>query len=356
MNMKQRDKKVIKRSKDRILNVEVQDQDYYDEHQGDVVHKAKRVSAKSSKSFKNDLQLKPGRIVEVKSNYLNIVRIGDTEYACTISGRLKQYLFQTKMLSAVGDRVNVDVSNHPDYRIEEILPRTNTLSRYTENNFQKEIIVACNIDYLIITASWAMPMLKPGLIDRYLCIAEINNLHPVICINKIDLCSDLAEAESVVAYYKKLDIPVIFTSILTMAGIEELKNLIKDKDSVFSGQSGTGKSSLINVLEPGLNLAVSEVSDFNEKGRHTTSQARLIKWSFGGNLVDTPGLKTVNLHRNQKSLIPSAFPGFGSYSGSCYFRGCTHSHEENCAVKADVEKGVIPESRYDSYLRIMESL
>jgi ribosome biogenesis GTPase len=354
--MKQRDKKVIKRSKDRILNVQIQDQDYYDEHQSDVVHKAKRVSAKSGKSYKRDLQLKPGRIVEVKSNYLNVVRIDDTEYTCTISGRLKQYLFQTRMLSAVGDRVNVDVSNQPDYRIEEILPRSNTLSRYTENSYQKEIVVACNIDYLVITASWALPMLKPGLIDRYLCIAEINRLKPIVCINKIDLCEDLTEAEAAVAYYKKLDIPVIFTSTLSLAGIEELKNLIRDKDSVFSGQSGTGKSSLINALEPGLNLAVSEVSSFNEKGRHTTSQARLLKWSFGGNLVDTPGLKTVNLHRNQKSYIPTVFPGFGNYAGKCYYRGCTHSHETDCAVKADVEKGIIPLQRYDSYLRIMESL
>jgi ribosome biogenesis GTPase len=354
--MKQKDKKIIKRRKDKIANVEVQDNEYYDEHQGDVIHKAKRTSGKSGQSYKSDLVLKRGRIVEVKSNYLNIVRFKDQEIPCSLSGRLKQYMFKTKMISAVGDWVNVDFSCEPDLRIEEILPRRNTLSRYTESSFQKEIIVACNLDLLVIITSWLMPMLKSGLIDRYLCIANISDLKPLICLNKIDLCQDRANAESATAYYKKLDIPVIFTSAITGEGITALKDILINKDSVFSGQSGTGKSSLINCLEPGLNLAVSDVSNYNEKGRHTTSQARLIHWSFGGNLVDTPGLKTVNLHRDQKNLLPSVFPGFDKYTGSCFYRSCTHSHEHDCAVKMAVNDGEIPPERYESYLRIMESL
>jgi ribosome biogenesis GTPase / thiamine phosphate phosphatase len=354
--MKQKDKKKLLRTKDKTYNTAVQENDYYDEHQSNVTHKAKRTSQKSGQSLKNDLDLRLGRIVEVKSNYLNIVRIEDNEYSCSLSGRLKQFSYSTKLLTAVGDWVNVDFSNVPDYRIEEILPRHNTLSRYTENAFQKEIIVVSNIDFLVITASWRLPLLKLGLIDRYLCIAALNGLRPIICINKIDLCNELSEAEQETAYYKKLDIPVIFTSTLTNVGINELKALLAGNDSVFSGQSGTGKSSIINCLEPGLNLSVSEVSSFNEKGKHTTSQARLIKWSFGGNLADTPGLKTINLHKEQKSLVPNAFPGFSELADQCYFRSCTHSHETDCAVKTAVEKGKIPVERYESYIRIMESL
>lgn len=354
--MKQKDKKIVKRQKERSTNVALQEADYYDDLQGSITSKAKRTGDKSHNSLKSDILLKQGRIIEVKSNYLNIVRVDDKELSCVLSGRLKQYNFKTKLLSAVGDWVEVDFSNEPDYRIEKILPRKNTLSRYTENAFQKEIIVASNIDYLVITTSWLMPMLKPGLIDRYLCIAQILNLNPVICINKIDLCDNLKEAEEELSYYKKLSIPVIFTSTITNQGLAELKQLLTNKDSVFSGQSGTGKSSLINALEPNLNLATGEVSDFNEKGRHTTSQARLIKWSFGGNLVDTPGLKTINLHREDKNIIPSVFPGFDLYAPNCYFRSCTHIHENNCAVKDAVANHHIPESRYESYLRIMESL
>jgi len=354
--MKQKDKKITSSKKHNLSNTEIQDGDFYDDLQSDASQKSKRTHEKSGVSFKKNMELQKGRIVEVKSNYLNIVRIGDDELVCSISGRLKQYMFKTMLMTAVGDWVEVDVSAKPDYRIELLIPRKNTLSRFTESNYQKEIIVASNIDFIVITASWKMPMLKPGLIDRYLCIAAINKLNPIVCINKIDLCKDISEVEQVVSYYKKLDIPVVFTSTITMQGIDELKAILTDKDSVFSGQSGTGKSSLINCLEPGLELAVDDVSDYNEKGKHTTSQARLIKWSFGGNLVDTPGLKTVNLHRDQKNLVPGVFPGFDDYTDKCYFRSCTHDHEQDCAVKAAVEEGIIPIERYESYLRIMESL
>jgi ribosome biogenesis GTPase len=260
------------------------------------------------------------------------------------------------MLIATGDWVEVDFSTAPHYRIENILPRRNALTRASEGSYQKEIIVASNLDNLVITTSWQMPMLKLGLIDRYICLANIYNVDPIICINKIDLCEDRDELKEMTDYYAGLDYPMVFTSTRTGEGIEELRNLLTNKDSVFSGQSGTGKSSLINYLQPGLNLVTNEVSDFNEKGVHTTTQARFIRWIFGGNLVDTPGLKTINLHKSQKNLIPSVFPGFADYTDQCYFRSCTHTHEENCAVLEAVEHDKIPIERYDSYQRILDSL
>lgn len=354
--MKQKDKKLLKRTKDRLINVAIEDNDFYDQNQTDVTHKAKRTGEKSGQSFKNAMEIKTGRVVEIKSNYLCIVRIGAEEFTCSLSGRLKQFSFKTKMLLATGDWVEVDFSTAPHYRIENILPRRNALTRFSESGYQKEIIVASNLDNLVITVSWQMPMLKLGLVDRYICMAHIYGVQPIICINKMDLCEDRAEAADMTHYFAGLDIPLVFTSALTGEGLSELKLFLQDKDSVFSGQSGTGKSSLINALMPGLNLATKEVSSFNEKGVHTTTQAIFLKWDFGGNLVDTPGLKTINLHKNQKSLIPSVFPGFSDYTDHCFYRSCTHTHEENCAVLKAVEDDNIPIERYDSYLRIMESL
>ena len=354
--MKQKDKKQTKRDNNKLSNIVVEDLDYYDDIQVSATSKGKRTSEKHGVSYKNDMDLKTGQVVEIKSNYMAIVRIEEQDYVCTVGGRLKQFKFETHMLLAVGDRVEVDFIPEHGFRIEQILPRRNTLSRFSDAAFQKEIIVAANIDILVITVSWLRPMLKPGLIDRYLCLAVLHKITPVICLNKMDLCLDLDKAQAQMKYYESLGLHVIYASTLTSLGMLNLKQLLTGKDTVFSGQSGTGKSSLINWLEPELNLKVDEVSDYNDKGKHSTTQSKLVKWSFGGNLIDTPGLKTVNLHHNQKAEIPLVFPGFSDYAPKCYYRSCQHTHEADCAVLQAVEMGEIPASRYDSYLRIMESL
>ncbi len=354
--MKQKDKKRSTRSTGKLTQLNLPDLDVLDDLEFSSGYKARRVSHKSPKSFKQGLKLVTGRIREIKSNYSNIVELGSEVLTASLSGRIKQFQFETHILCSVGDYVEVDTSNAPDYRIEHILPRRNTLSRYTGGSYQKQVIVAANIDQVIITVSWREPLIKPGLIDRYLCIAEIDGLEPVICINKMDLCEYEEDVDELTAYYRQLGIKVLLCSTLTGRGMEELREVLKDKDSVFSGQSGTGKSSLINWLEPDLNLATGEVSSFNEKGRHTTTQAVLLPWSFGGHLLDTPGLKTVNLHSDSKKLIPSVFPGFKDLAPKCKFSDCTHTHEEDCAVLDALEHDLIPIERYDSYVRIYESL
>jgi len=254
----------------------------------------------------------------------------------------------------VGDFVNVDEADYP--RIEEILPRKNSLSRYSEDSFQTEITIAANIDQIVITNSIYEPEINYGLIDRYLCSAEIAGIEPVICINKIDLAEDLNEIKEKSKFYEEQGYKIIYTSIKQEKSLNKLIQLLKNKQSVFSGHSGAGKSSLINAIQPGLNLRVSEVSDYTGKGIHTTTSSKLIHWKFGGYLVDTPGIKTFGLNRKAKDLISRIFPGFSTLYGQCKFPNCTHSHEKDCAIKIAVENCKYPEERYESYLRIYNSL
>ncbi|MDY0151583.1 MAG: ribosome small subunit-dependent GTPase A [Candidatus Cloacimonas sp.] len=354
--MKQKDKKKVKRNSGRLLNISLPDIDILDDLKDQELYKTARTHTKSKHSFKNDLELVLGRITEVKSNYLYLVEVAGEIHTSSMSGRLKQFLYKSQALAAVGDLVYLDKSNAPDYRIEQVQPRTNSLIRYGSGTFQKEIILAANIDQVIITSSWRMPVFKPGLIDRYLCIAAIQGITPVIVINKIDLLDEAQEFEEETAYYRSLGIPLLGTSIISGAGMQELKALLTDKDSVFTGHSGTGKSSLINYLEPTLKLATAEVSEFNEKGKHTTTQAILRPWSFGGHLLDTPGIKTISLHAAHKVLIPKVFPGFNKFHPECQFRDCSHIHEDDCAVLKALEEDIIPIERYDSYRSLYEGL
>lgn len=339
-----------------MRSISLPDVDILDEERESAHYKGLRTFDKQDESFKEGMQLQEGRISEIHSNYSVIVEAGGVFYSATLSGRLRQYLYGSQALVAVGDRVRMDMAMAPDYRVEHILPRNNSLTRYAGGGFQKQIIIAANIDQVIITSSWRMPMIKPGLIDRYICIAALEGIKPVIVINKIDLCDDEEELEEVTGYYREMGYELLFTSITNAAGMDGLKSVLQDKDSVFSGQSGTGKSSLINYLEPELNLPTAEVSDYNEKGKHTTTRATLIPWSFGGHLLDTPGIKTVNLHSDAKAMIPRVFPGFSHFYPQCRFADCSHIHEPDCAVLQALEKDLIPIERYDSYLRIMESL
>ena len=227
---------------------------------------------------------------------------------------------------------------------------------FSEEEFQKEIVVAANIDQVVITCSWTQPELRLGLLDRYLCSAGIADIDAVICVNKIDLAGSLDEVRDTFEYYEQSGYPVYLTSAEKRIGIEELRGLLIGKQTVFSGHSGVGKTSLINLLHPDYDALVSDISESTGKGRHTTTRTCLIPFTFGGYLVDTPGIKTFALHRNDQNVLPHVFPGFARFAVGCRFNDCTHTHEKECGVRDAVERGDIPQSRYESYLRIMESL
>ncbi|HHE37428.1 MAG TPA: ribosome small subunit-dependent GTPase A [Candidatus Cloacimonetes bacterium] len=352
---KKKDKKKFLRQNIKLQNIEIGDINTFEEDEVIEEKRAeKKIPQKAETSDKSGLKLTEGRVLEVKTNYRCVVNIDEKELVCTLGGRLKQLNFETRSLVAVGDFVRVDLSENP--RIEEILPRKNSLSRFSETSFQIEIIIATNLDQLVIVSSILEPEIKFGLIDRYICAAGIYEITPIICINKIDLARNRDDINNQVRFYQKNGYQIIYTSAKTGEGLENLIQILKDKETVFSGHSGTGKSSLINKIQPGLNLKVMDVSDYSKKGVHTTSSSRLISWDFGGYLVDTPGIKTFGLHRKNKDNIPLIFPGFAELAGNCKYNNCSHSHEHGCAVKKAVEEGFFPRERYSSYLRIWESL
>lgn len=353
--MKQKDKKQHVKYKGRLRNISLPDLDVLDERREASHYKAARISSKLEHSHKADMQLERGRVMEVMSNYQCKVALKQGIITASISGRLKQFLFRSSGLLAAGDFVEVDLAPAPDFRIEKIIERKNSLTRYSTGTFQKDIVIAANIDQLVITTSWLMPRFKAGLVDRYLILAAKHKIDPILVVNKVDLCEDFEELEESVAYYRQIGCKVILTSSVSGKGMDELKSILMDKDSVFSGHSGAGKSSLINYLEPGIELLTAEVSDYNEKGKHTTTQAVLLPWSFGGHLLDTPGIKTISLHQDDVDVIPKLFPGFDEYYPQCKFRDCTHTQEIGCAVLEAVERGLIDPDRYDSYLGILNS-
>ncbi len=352
--MKKKDKKKFKRQDISITNTDISVlDDFLDDEIAPEKKAEKKLSAKGLKSQKSDMKLISGRIIEIYSNYKCLVKSENRDLICHISGRLKNLKLETRNIIAVGDWVKLDSTGK--YRIEEIVNRKNTLVRYTEDSFQKEIVIVANIDNVIIMTSCRNPELNFGMVDRLICATRLNNIVPVVCINKIDIAEDIEVIKERADFYDKYGIDLIFCSALTGSGKEELKFILKNRDSVFVGHSGVGKSSLINLLQPGLNLKVSNISKITGKGIHTTTRSRIFPWDFGGNLIDTPGMKALTLHEESKEDIKYVFPGISERGGNCKFQNCTHTHETDCVIKDAVENGEFDQERYLSYLRILDS-
>lgn len=231
--------------------------------------------------------------------------------------------------------------------IERVEPRRGVLTRASR---RREHVLVANVDQLVIVISLVQPDLKPHLIDRYLAAAQQGGLKPVLCLNKSDLFPDPAELQPLVGVYAQLGIPVFLCSARTGFGIDRLREQLRDRSTVFSGQSGVGKSSLLNAVQPELALAVKSVSDVNQKGRHTTTYSQLIKLNFGGWVVDTPGVRQLQLWDARPEEMEGYFPEFRPFVPLCDFPDCTHTHEKGCAVKDAVARRLITSRRYHSYL------
>jgi ribosome biogenesis GTPase len=213
--------------------------------------------------------------------------------------------------------------------------------------------IAANIDQAIIVTSAAQPDPKPHLVDRYIVSAHAGEMAPVICMNKIDLDVD-GSAAAILDRYDRLGYRTLRTSVITREGIDELRNELKNRSTVIAGQSGVGKSSLLNTIQPGLLIRVGEVSAQSEKGRHTTTTACLHRLDFGGYVVDTPGIRSFDLSIIPAGELEAYFIEFVPLVLQCKFPDCTHTHETECAVKAGVERGDVHPHRYETYLALFD--
>lgn len=330
------------RSKFKKSNLEKREQKLLQETQ-------KRISKK---------ELLRGRVLAISPEGISV----DSErlvYLCSLRGALKQELTQSKNLVTVGDFVLFEKESEGIGTIELVEERKSVLSRQEHLRRRQKQLLAANIDQVLITVSVLQPILKPSLVDRYIIAAYKGGMQPVILLNKIDLLEEESpESELCVLFiktYHALNIPVIALSAETGEGIEELKRQMKDKASVFSGQSGVGKSSLINAMT-GLSLPIGEMVEKTSKGSHTTTTARLIPLEFGGWCIDTPGIRSFGVWDLQREDLKNYFPEIDEISTLCKYPNCSHSHEPGCALEEALNEGKISPLRVESYLKLLEEV
>lgn len=261
---------------------------------------------------------------------------------------------------AVGDRVEAEIENENDRTavITEILERNNYINRQSPRHKHQHHIVAANLDQAMLIATLKEPRTSQGFIDRFLVASEMYHVPAVIVFNKSDLYrgKELEKYEQLKQMYEAVGYKVLLVSAEKREGIGLLQELLKDRTTLLSGHSGVGKSSLLNVIFPDMNLKTSDISGWSGKGQHTTTFAEMYDLPFGGRIIDTPGMREFGLVDIEKQELSHYFPEMRERLNGCQFNNCLHYNEPGCAIKEAVNNGEIHEDRYVSYLGILESL
>ncbi len=292
-----------------------------------------------------------GRVISIHGLVSSVQTSDGRVHACQVRRLLKTLEIEGRSVITVGDRVWFRPATGGGVGlIEKVEPRSGVIARGYRH---RRHIIAANVDQVLIVSALAEPGLKLGLVDRYLVSAECGGVRPVIVLNKADLV-DMAAFQWVVGLYAQLGYETLTASATDRRGLDRLRQLLSTGVTAITGQSGVGKSSLLNAIQPGLNLKVAEVSDWTSKGRHTTSSAELIALEAGGYVVDTPGLRQFELWGVPPGEIEQHFLEFRPYLHHCRFPDCSHSHESACAVKEAVHAGQIHPGRYDSYRKLLD--
>ncbi|MCA8983377.1 MAG: ribosome small subunit-dependent GTPase A [Planctomycetaceae bacterium] len=291
-----------------------------------------------------------GRVLSIVGSHQCRVQDEQGEvHVCAVRQILRTLSQATRNAVVAGDRVLFEPMPGQQGMIHRVEPRTGTLGR---GSGRAQQLIVANVDLAVIVVAAAAPHLKPSLIDRFLISCEKGGVQPLICINKCDL-AEPRHLLPIVGQYANLGYRLFLASAETGAGLEELRQALRGRQSVFSGQSGVGKTSLLNRIQPGLGLRTSQVSDDSGKGRHTTRTAVLKQLDGGGWVVDTPGIRQLRLWDVHPEEIEGYFIEFRPFVRYCRFPDCLHLHEGECGIKQAVASGLISTRRYESYLKIL---
>ena len=293
-----------------------------------------------------------GIVVKSTGSWYSVRMDSGEVMECRIKGKFRMKGIKTTNPVAVGEVVEVEVN--PDGAVIE--DRKNYIIRKSTNLSKEAHIIAANVDQAVLVVTVNHPVTSTVFIDRFLASVEAYRIPVLLVFNKIDAYSedDLMLLGALTRIYMQVGYECFHVSSLTGEGMEDVVAALKDKVTVFSGLSGVGKSSLINRVEPGLSLKIAEISDSHDTGKHTTTFAEMFPLSFGGSIIDTPGIRAFGLIHMEKTEISHYFPEIFKRAEDCRFYNCTHIHEPVCAVIQAVEDGEISESRYFSYVSMFE--
>jgi len=301
--------------------------------------------------------MQEGVVIKSTGSWYEVRNDSGEVVLCRLRGKIRLDGIRTTNPISVGDKVLYEKENNKDTCvINKILPRHNVIVRKSVNLSKASHIIASNIDQAILVATIAQPRTSTGFIDRFLVTAEAYHIPTTIVFNKCDLYDEeqMSQAEELISTFEDIGYKSFMISAKTGYRCEELKEIMKDKVSLFSGHSGVGKSALVNRLDPNLNVRVGEISDVHEKGKHTTTFSQMFPLSFGGYIIDSPGIKEFGLYDMEKETLAQRFPEMRNLMHECKFSNCTHLHEPHCAIKDAVENNVIADWRYNDYCSMME--